>query len=205
MAPSDFVYPYPLLDMESTDETIIELSKGKLVRLILGSCAFVALGAWLLSFDTEEIQYGRSFGFFYNNPLIVYGVGLAAVLFFGACGLYGLRKMFDKKPGLIFNSSGIVDNASGVAAGFIPWSDITGSGIYEIQGSKMLIIGVGDPRKYIDRGGALKRALNKADSKMVGSPVAIPSVALKIDFPELVSLFNRYHQKYGGASAAREN
>ena len=191
--------------MNSTDETIIELSKMKLVLLILGSCAFVAAGGWLLSFDTEEIQYGRSFGFFYNNPLIVYGLGLAAILFFGFSGLYSLKKVFDKKPGLILNSSGIVDNASAVAAGFIPWSDVTGSGIYEIQKQKMLIIGVRDPQKYLDRGGALSRAFNKANAGMSGSPVAISSVALKIEFSELVSLFNRYHHKYGGASAERES
>ena len=205
MAPSDLVHPYLLLNMETTDETIIELSRGKLGLLVLGSGAFVALGAWLLSLDAAEIEDGRSFAFFYNDPLIVYGAGLAAILFFGLCGLYGLFKMFDRKPGLIFNSSGIVDNASGLAAGFIPWSEVLGAGVYEIQRQKMLVVGVRDPQKYIGRGGAFRRALNKANSKMVGSPIAISSVALKIDFSELVSLFDRYCRKYGGASAGRGN
>ena len=183
---------------------MIELSRTKLVLLILGSCAFVAAGAWLLSFDASEIRSGRSFNFFFREPWVVYGVGLAAILFFGLCGLYAFVKLFDKKPGLILNSAGIVDNASGVAAGFIPWSEVTGASIYEIQKQKMLIIGVRSPQKYLDRGGALKRAFNKANSKMVGSPVAISSVALKINFAELVSLFERYHRKYGGAPAGRE-
>ena len=191
--------------MNSTDETIIELSRTKLALLILGSCGFVAVGAWLLTYDSAEIRYGRSFNFFFNEPLVVYGLGLAAVIFFGLCGLYGLRKMFDKKPGLVLNSEGIIDNASGSAAGFIPWSEVTGSGIYEIQGSKMLIIGLRDPGKYIGRGNALSRAMNKANSNMVGSPVAIPSTSLKINFAELVSLFDRYYRKYGGAPAGRES
>jgi hypothetical protein len=105
----------------------------------------------------------------------------------------------------VLNSAGIFDNASAVAVGFIPWSEVTGSGIYQVQSTKMLIIGVRDPRKYTDRGGALKRAFNRANSKMSGSPVSVSSTALKIDFPELVSLFDRYHRKYGGATAAREN
>lgn len=188
--------------METADETVIELSRTKLVLLVLGSCAFVAAGAWLLSFDMEEIRYGRSFTFFYNNPFIVYGAGLAAILFFGLCGLYGLRKLFDGRPGLVLNSSGIVDNASGVAAGFIPWSEVEGSGVYEVHQQKMLIIIVRDPGKYIGRGGALSRTLNKANYKMSGSPISISSVALKIDFAELVSLFDRYHRKYGAARAA---
>lgn len=190
--------------MESTDETIIELSRAKLVRLILASCAFVALGAWLLSFDADEIRSGRSFGFLYYSPPLVYGLGLAAIVFFGFCGLYGARKMFDRKPGLVLNSSGLVDNASGVAAGFIPWSEVTGVRIHEIHNQKMLVIGVSEPRKYIDRGGALKRTLHKASYKMGSGPVAISSISLKVDFPELVSLFNRYYRKYGGATAARE-
>jgi hypothetical protein len=190
--------------METTDETIIELSRAKLARLILGSCAMAAVGAWLLSFDMAEIQHGRSFGFINNNPLIAYGLGLMAVVCFGGCGLYGLFKLFDRRPGLVLNSSGIVDNASGVAAGFIPWSEVTGASLYEIQGQKMLRIGVRDPRKYVERGGALKRALNRANSKMGGSPVAISSASLKIDFPELLSLFARYQRKYGGLSDGSE-
>jgi hypothetical protein len=189
--------------MESADETIIELSKTKLILLVLGSCAFVVAGAWMLSLDAAEIRSGRSFRLFFNEPLVVYGAGLTAILFFGLCGLYGLKKMFDKRPGLVLNSSGVVDNASAAAAGFIPWSEILGAGVYEIQKQKMLIIAVRDPQKYVDRGSALKRTFNKANYKMSGSPVAISSVTLKIDFAELVSLFNQYHQKYGGASVER--
>jgi hypothetical protein len=195
--------------MESTDETIIELSKTKLVLLVLGACAFVVAGVWLLSADAADIRTGRSFRFFFNDPLVVRGAGVASILLFGLGGLYGLKKLFDKRPGLILNSSGIVDNASAVAAGFIPWSEVVGSGVLEIQKQKMLIIGVRDPRKYIDRGSALRRTLNNANYKMSGSPISISSVTLKIDFSELVALFDRYHQKYGvghdGASVGRES
>jgi hypothetical protein len=185
--------------MNAKDETTIALSRGKLVLLVLASCAFVALGAWLLTRDAAEIQYGRSFNFFGNNPLIVYALGLAAVLFFGLCGLYGVRKMFDRRPGLVLNGDGLVDNASAFAAGFIPWSEVTGSSVYEVQNQKMLVVGLSDPGKYAGRGGALRRALNRANSDMSGSPVAIPASALAIDFQELVELFDRYHRKYGGA------
>ncbi len=185
--------------VNGTDETVILLSKMKLVLLVLGSCAFVAIGAWMLNFDAAEIRFDRSYRLFYNQPWLVYGLGLASIIFFGACGLYGLRKAFDKRPGLVLNSSGVFDNASGVAAGFIPWSEITGTSVYEIQGHKYLAVGVSDPQKYVDRGNALKRALNRANNGMGGGAVTISSVALEIGFPELVSLFERYYRKYGGA------
>lgn len=185
--------------MNTKDETVIGLSKGKIALITLGAGAFVAAGLWLLSFDAVAIRSGRSFRAFGNDPLIARGFGVVAVGFFGLCGLYGVKKLFDRSPGLIFNESGIIDNASGVAAGFIPWSEVVGSGIFEVHNQKMLIILVANPQKYVERGGALRRALNKANYKFSGSPVSISSNTLDIAFPELLSLFNRYLQKYGPA------
>lgn len=181
--------------MSSKDEKIIKLSKKKILLLILGACAFVTLGVWLFSLDEATIQSQRWF----NSPMFVHAIGLVSIVFFGLCGVFALKKLFDKKPGLVFNDSGIVDNASGVSAGLIPWSEVVGSEIFEIQKQKMLIIKVKNPQKYIERSGLLKRALNKANYKMCGSPIAISSSTLKIDFSELLSLFNRYQRKYGNA------
>jgi hypothetical protein len=182
-------------DMNSTDERVIELSKKKVVLLILGASVFVVLGIWLFYLDDAFIQSQRQF----NNPTLIHSVGMASIVFFGLCGVFATKKLFDKKPGLIFNSIGVIDNASGIAAGLVEWSEIVGSGIFEIQKQKILIIKVRNPKIYIERGGVLKRALNKANHKMCGSPIAISSNALKISFSELVSLFNEYHKKYGNA------
>ena len=183
--------------MNSLDEKTIELSRTKIGLAILGSCAFVAVGVWLLSLDAESIRSGSGFRLFFNSPMIAYGLGFASIVIFGLLGLFAFRKLFDKRPGLVFNDSGIVDNASAVSAGFIPWSEVVGSHIFEMQRQKMLIVMVTDPQKYVDRGNALKRKLNQANYKMCGSPVAISSNALKINFSELRSLFDEYQQKYG--------
>lgn len=189
--------------MDSADETIIELSKTKLALMLAGSCAFVAAGGWLLTHDAAVIRYGKSFRFFFNSPPYVYAVGLAAVVFFGLCGLAALRKLLDKKPGLVLNSSGVMDNASGMSAGLIPWSEVVGVDVFEVEKQKMLIIRVSDPRKYVERGGPIRRAINKANYKVGGNPIAVASSALKIDFPELLALFDRYLRKYAGENAAR--
>lgn len=131
--------------------------------------------------------------------MLIHGIGLAAIVFFGACGVFGIKKLFDNNPGLVFNSSGIVDHSSGVSAGLIPWSEIVGAEIFEVHKQKMLIIKVRNPQKYIERGGALKRMVNKANYKLCGSPIAITSNALKINFSELLSLFQQYKQRYDNA------
>ena len=185
--------------MNSIDEKIIELSKTKIALAILGSCAFVAIGVWLLSLDESSIQSISSFRLFFNNPIYVYGFGFVSIAVFGILALFFFRKLFDKKPGLIFTNSGIIDNASAVSAGFIPWSEVIGSEIFEMQRQKMLIIMVKDPEKYVDRGNAVQRTLNKANYKMCGSPITISANALKINFSELRALFDQYQRKYGNA------
>jgi hypothetical protein len=180
-------------NIDSGDETVIDLSKRKIVLLLLGASAFVAAGIWMISLGDASIQSQRRF----NDPAYVHGLGLVSIVFFGICGLVALKKLFDKKPALVFNKAGIVDNASSVSAGFIPWSQVVGAEIFQIHKQKLLIIKVRDPQEYIARGGSLRRTLNKANYKMVGSPIFIPSNVLGINFSELTSLFDRYQRKYG--------
>jgi hypothetical protein len=184
--------------MNSTDETIVELNKGKIALLTLASCAFVAGGARMLSYEQAAIRSGRSFGFFYNSPAVVYGFGLAAVLFFGAAALFFLKKLFDSKPGMVFNNLGVVGNTSLGSTGLIPWPEVLGAEVFQIQSQKMLIIKVRDPRKYIERGNALRRAASKSSHKNYGSPIVIATNALKADTSELLTLFDQYQRKYGG-------
>ena len=179
----------------AADQTIIELSRKKIGLIILGSCAFVAIGAWLFQLDDAAI---RSFGRF-RDPTIVHGVGLASIAFFGLCALAGLRKLFDRKPGLVLNSSGIIDNSSAISAGLIPWTEIKGAEIFEVSKQKMLIIKVTNPEKYVARANWLKQATNKASQSMCGSSISISANSLKISFPELLSIFNQYQQRYGKA------
>lgn len=188
--------------MNSTDETVVELSKTKTLLAVLGSCAFVAVGVYWLSLDEDSIRSQRGFGLLFNNPTYVYMVGILAIVLFGFLGLLALPKLFNRKPGLVFNNVGIVDNASSLSVGLIPWSDVVGWEIFEIQSHKLLIIKVNDPQKYFDRGNSVKRALNKGGYN--GHPIGIPSIALKTNFSELVTLFGQYQEKYGNPKPFRD-
>lgn len=168
-----------------------------MLLMLLGALAFVGIGFWILTLDAEAIRAGRSFRLFFNSPAFAYSLGVLSIVFFGGLGVFLVKKLFDKSPGLILNSEGIIDNASVASPGFIPWSEITGIDIFEISGQKMLIVMLTDPQKYAERGNFLIRKLNSANAKMSGSPIYISSNTLAIAFPELVSLFEKYHQKYG--------
>ncbi|HEY5883918.1 MAG TPA: STM3941 family protein [Pyrinomonadaceae bacterium] len=185
--------------MDSSDEIIIELSKTKIALGILGSFAFVIAGFWLVTLDADSIRTGSGFRLLLNSPAVAYGLGFAAIVVFGVLALFFFKKILNKEPGLIFNSSGIIDNASAASAGFIPWSEVLGSQVFEMQGQKMLVIMVANPQKYVDTGSALKRKLNQANYNMVGSPISISATTLKTKFPELCSLFDEYVRKYSSA------
>jgi len=181
----------------AADELAIELSKSKTILIILGSFGFVAAGYWLFSMDAAEMK-----GLPIDDPLLIHGVGIAGMVFFGLTGILGVRKLFDKRPGLVLNSAGIIDNSSALAAGFIPWSEITGAAIYEVHRQKLLMIKVRNPEEFIHRGNVFKRAIVQINSKMSGSPIMISSNTLKTNFAELLSTFEQYHRKYGQSMQA---
>lgn len=171
----------------------IAFSKIRIGLLLCASVGMMALGGWLLTLPDVSIAAQRRF----NEPWLVHSVGGLSLLFFGVCSLMAGRKLLDASPGLVLSEQGLLDNASGVAAGFIPWSQITGIGHYQVQGQKMLVIGLADPKPYLERGPFWKKALLKANYRLVGSPVSIPANTLKMAFEPLLALVCEYHQRYG--------
>jgi len=94
--------------MDAGDRVAIPLSKTKLLVLILGAALFVALSVWLLVSADKQVRY---------DPSYVKGVSLLAIGFFGLCCAYGVMKLPDKRPGLILDSAGLIDNSSAFAVG----------------------------------------------------------------------------------------
>lgn len=182
--------------MSTREERIIELSRAKLALMVVGSLLFVAAGVWFLlaSDDSSLVTTLDRF----VPPAFVHGLGIVAMLF-GAAGVaWGIAKSRDRKPGLVLNAEGMVDNSSAVAAGFIPWSEVTGVETFQISSQRMLVIRVADPAKYIERGGAVKRSLNRANASMCGSPIVISSNALRIPFDELRREVVAFSSRYAG-------
>ncbi|HUQ11722.1 MAG TPA: STM3941 family protein [Steroidobacteraceae bacterium] len=175
-----------------TDQLVIRTSRKKLAFLCLMSLAFVAAGIWMLTRDDASIHEMRSL----NDPLLFHAVGAAVALLFAAGAVLFVRKAFDPLPGLVLSAEGITDNSSGVAAGLIPWPDISGIKVHEIRHNKFVVILLHDNEKYLQRGNAMKRSLNRANCNMVGSPIAISPGTLDIGFVELLEELEKYRKKY---------
>jgi hypothetical protein len=179
--------------MTNIDQRIIELSKAKVFKLLVSGCGLVVLGVLMLQ---PQPEWSRSHIRLIDSVLIP-AAGLLTVGFFGLCTVVGVKKLLERKPGLVLDSTGILDNSSGVAAGLIHWSEITGFDIFQVHGERSLVVKVSSPDKYVHRGGAIRRALNKASLRLCGSPIAITSNSLQIDFDDLLQLCDAYFKKYG--------
>jgi hypothetical protein len=184
------------LSMEDNNRIEIQLSKKKLIKLLLFSLIFLAVGLWIISTNPKS-----------NNPvfddIVIKTVASYGATIMGLLGIYFFsKKLMDKNPGIILDNEGIYDNTSAFNFGFIPWNDISGVHERTVQISMaskqhFVTIGLINPEKYIDaEKNTLKRKLLQQNAKNYGSPVHISTNGLKTTHKELLDLIKQYFDKH---------
>lgn len=124
--------------------------------------------------------------------------GLVGAVVFGAATLFVAARLFSRRPGLVIDQEGIVDNTSYSSVGRVPWSQITWvqvqsfklptysrSLVIRPQQPRIMVIGVRDPEQFRDRGNWLQCFLRRGTVSMFGGPVAISESVLRADFDDL--------------------
>ena len=164
--------------MEQIEQVTIPLNKRKLLLIFFGSIIFVWFG---VQFVIDPVAFSN----IRNSPRLVLIAGLVATPFFGLAAIITLRKLLNKKAGITINKEGIIDNASGVSAGFILWSDIKEIKIWG-KDDRCLMIIVKNPQDYIDKEtNPFKKMMMNSNNKSYGSPISISTSALQISFDDL--------------------
>lgn len=155
-------------------EIKIPLNKIKITLLTIGSILFVVAGYFML----------WSF------------IGIIAILFFGATGIYGLIKLFDSKTGLKIDSNGITDNSNATGIGLIIWNDIYQIRSEQVASEKFIMIDLIEPEKYIKKAGnGIKARLMKTNMRIYGTPISITSRTLKYNFAELEKIMQTQYKR----------
>ena len=167
------------------DKIEIPLSKTKLLLGIGGSILFIVLGIWLFTHSNEFHNMPLRI---LRNPTIIKIAGIAGVLFFGATGIFGIKKMFENNVGLLIDDNGIIDNTNASSVGLIKWSDITEIKTEQVMSTKFLLIYTKDPNGILAKVTGIKRKLMAGNLKMYGTPISITSNTLKYNFNELEKL-----------------
>ncbi|MEZ4883601.1 MAG: STM3941 family protein [Chitinophagales bacterium] len=183
--------------MNNTDIIEIPLSKVKLSLLLLSSILFVVLSYWLL------LRYINSHDSFFEGDS--WFICIVSVLGFlmGLGGMYFFtKKLFDKKPGLVIDELGIIDNSGGLSIGRIYWTDIIDIYEYTVQvgiasKQRFVAITLQNPKDYIARqANPLKKKIMQSNEKYMGTPVSISANGLKISFDELLILIEEKMQNF---------
>ncbi|WP_082331975.1 STM3941 family protein [Mangrovimonas xylaniphaga] len=168
----------------------IQLSKTKILLLLIGATVFVTLGI-LFIINPEQYANIR-----FRNAETIRVAGIASAAFFGLCLVFITKKLFDKKVGLTIDQNGITDNSNATSIGLIEWDDIKNIGTVQVASTKILMLETDKPEKYIGRAKnrITKRAM-KANHKMYGSPLSIISNSLKIKYDDLEQLIREEFEK----------
>ncbi|MFT4758675.1 MAG: hypothetical protein ACI9XO_000369 [Paraglaciecola sp.] len=171
--------------MQNTIE--ISLSKGKLLLMLLGCIGFVVGSIWLFNFAETQEDYA---------PTLLKGVGGVGFVFFGLAGLFVLKKLTDKKPGLTINYQGIIENTNGISVQMVEWKDITDIEAITISGQNLILVKVKKPEKYVEKASnnAQKRLL-RLNVTQYGTPIFITTNSLEVGFEELLELLNGEFEK----------
>jgi hypothetical protein len=169
------------------ERIVIASSKLKLGLMLLGAFLFVAGGLWLYAIADTQGRY---------PPIYVKAVSVAAIGFFGLCGIFVLFKLFDGSPGLILDREGIIDNSSGVAAGRVAWRDIRDIQVVSVSGQCFLAFVVGEPEKYLGKGNFVKRWFVKMNYRMYGTPVFISANSLKVKLDDLEQQIRDFYGRH---------
>lgn len=177
--------------MTPNDQIEIPLSKKKNALMLLGSIVFVGIGAWLI-LNPPDINNP-----YLKNPTLIFISGIASILFFGLTMIVAVRKLWDKKPGLIINKQGIIDNSSGLSAGLVLWTDIEKILIYPVSSQKFLMFIVKNPNHYLNKiTNPLKWIAMEINFRFFGSPINISANSLQTNFDELHDLLTEKLKEY---------
>lgn len=174
----------------------ISLSKKKIIFLLIASIGFVVFGIWFVydpqNFVSDYIIRYRMF----NNPEMIRIIGIMATVFFGTGVFYGIKKLLDKKVGLIIDSNGITDNSNASSIGLIEWNDISDIRTEQVMSTKFLLIDIVNPEKYIGKAkNGIQARLMKANMNMYETPLSITSNTLNYDFEELEKLIQTEYKR----------
>ncbi|MCR6479769.1 hypothetical protein NU688_26675 [Variovorax sp. ZS18.2.2] len=161
---------------------VIYPSRLRVSLLLLGAALFVAGGIWLLMHPIG------------GDEVMGWLIGWASIVFFGAVAVFALSRLVSRKPAITIDRTGITDNASGLSAGFIPWSDVVDAQVIKFQQQKFLGVSLRNPKDYLAKASPLKRMLMKANSSLVGFVINVPQISLPVPLEEVLAHIDRFRR-----------
>ena len=165
-------------------QAVVGRSRAKSLAGLLGCVLFVAASLAIIA----------------EGSALTLIVGAVGALTFGGFGIAWIVLLLRTGPGLVVDDTGFDDRSSASAVGRVSWVDVRVLSRRSIAGTSLVVVDVRDPEAYSARLSRFARVVATANRHMLGSPVVISSVSLKISFESLSKLLNegleQYHLRY---------
>lgn len=164
----------------------IGLNKKKLRNGFI-SCTSLGFSGLILFFLSPDNKYPV-----FNNLFVKYGAAVISIFFFTFGVFYFLRKLAGKKPGILIDDKGILDNSSAVSVGLINWDDIKQFTKATSMKQEFLVVEVNNPEYYINKqtNYLMKKGM-AYNYKHFGSPLAISANLLNCNLNELITILEK--------------
>lgn len=143
-------------------EVTLKKSRTQIVKYLLLSSLFVAIGVWELT--SEDIA-----------PWI----GWLTISFFGLGLPIGIYQLFDRRPAIIFNEHGIHDRSA--QGSFINWELILDAYPIEISGLKLICLIISEDFKPSKEKGDIYKSLVKINKSLGAQEINIKLDSINVD------------------------
>jgi len=170
-------------------EITIRFKKAKIVRLMLMGLVMTAASIAICFMPEGATPYPSG---------LLRVLGIFGVVFFGLGSLVYVAQFFGRRPALVVDREGIIDNTTYPGVGRVLWADVKGLRVGYVRKVPFLIVDVHDPEKFLPRGNMFQRFLRASSARMVGSPISLAATSLDADFDQLAALIERAHQQAVG-------
>jgi len=99
-----------------------------------------------------------------------------------------IRRILKNSPGLVIDNTGFTDYSSGLAAGYISWTEVKGLKTITLYKKQLVSVILKNPDAFLDRQpNALKRKAMTVNFRNYGSPIQLSPNSLQCSFDELLN------------------
>jgi hypothetical protein len=176
---------------------VVRTSPGTMVLGALLSAFAVAMGAYLCAVG---LVAGADPPASAPARLLFLAAGAANLLFFGFCLAFYIGRIARfRRPIFEVGPEGILDRASALGAGFVPWEEVEGARVRRLLVPRLLAVEVRDERALLARQGPAKRPLMALNRRIAGTPVLVPLGLLAVREDTLLREIEKHLSRSRGA------
>ena len=159
-------------------------SRWRLSAILFGVLGFVTLGMWMAGVFGVVPSSRR-----YSATLLVV-IGWFCIVFFSVCGVATFRKIFDERPQLTIDSSGVLWTPW--SDRLIPWSEIQDVTTWSHRNQNFIVLHLRNAELFPGKG--LNAKLAGANRVLTGGDIAISLTGSNRSYGDAMSAIERFKQ-----------